>query len=107
MVKIYTGTMRYGGPSRMDITVKGGSVFGPVWNMVMGYKDGSISEEVYTEMYYDLMRTLYIDDKAAFQNVCDMEEVTFCCYCPAGAFCHRYLLADMFTKLGAEYMGER
>lgn len=33
--------------------------------------------------------------------------ITFVCFCASGDFCHRLLLADYFTKIGAVYMGER
>ena len=107
MCIVYTAQMRYGGADKMDITIKGDSPFGPTWTMVRGVKDYSMTEKEYTELYYELMRTLYTEKKHLFEEVCSKETVTFCCYCRPGSFCHRYMLADMFVKLGCTYGGER
>ena len=37
----------------------------------------------------------------------DLPEPYLVCFCKADSTCHRYLLADYLTGLGAEYMGER
>ena len=57
MLKVYTAQYGYRGKDRLDITVKSGDrTFAPTWDMVMDYKSGKITQEEYTEMYYDLMR---------------------------------------------------
>ena len=106
MVKIYTSTIRYSGDDRLDITVKGHSPFGPAWGMVMGIKNGTMTEEEYTEQYYSMIRRLYTSNKGLFRTICGKETITFCCYCKSGTFCHRYLLASIFTTLGCTYEGE-
>lgn len=111
MVKIYTAQYRYSGDDRLDITVKGkdpiGRLFAPSWEMVMGSKEGRISWPEYKEMYKELMRNSYRQHKDVWGEILNREEVTLVCFCQTGADCHRYLLADYFVKLGAEYMGER
>ena len=43
-MQIHTSTIRYAGQDRLDVTVKSGDqTFAPTWEMVMGYKNGTIS----------------------------------------------------------------
>lgn len=111
MVTVYTGHYRYAGPDRLDITVKGqdpiGRVFAPTWSMVTLLKKGVMTQENYTAQYHRRMRESWKENKGIWQKVWDMDVVTFVCFCPSGAFCHRYLLADMFQRMGATYMGGR
>lgn len=107
MVKIYTAQIRYSGPDRVDTTVKSGDkVFAPTWDMVMGHKNGTISDEEYIKKYVSLMRESLKKNKARWLEIMNMERVVLCCYCRKGNFCHRVLLAKMFEKNGAEYVGE-
>lgn len=91
----------------LDITVKSGDkVFAPIedprnpWDLVMGYKQGTISVEEYTERYTALMRKSYKENKARWLELLSYESVVLCCYCPPGDFCHRTLLAEMLVKVG-------
>jgi hypothetical protein len=94
-------------PRYLDTTVKSGDkAFAPTWKMVMGVKEGRISEEEYTREYLDRMRESYRNNRQRWDEVLGMDEVLLACYCPAGSFCHRYLLRDMLVKCGAEYAGE-
>ena len=44
----------------LDITVKSGDkAFAPTWKMVMGSKQGKITDEEYTHQYTELMRKSY------------------------------------------------
>lgn len=107
MVRIFTSRLWTKLPYRLDITVKSGDkVFAPTWKMVSDYKSGRISEKEYVEQYYSLMRESYRTNRARWNEVLNSSIVIFCCYCPSGTFCHRYLLKDMFLKLGASYEGE-
>ncbi len=114
-MKIYTGTLR-GRPwkGKLDITVKSGDkVFAPTWEMVLMYKAGRLSEAEYREHYFRLMRTSYREHKARWLEVLAMPEVTLCCYCRPGAFCHRTILAELLAIVGkannipVELCGER
>ena len=109
MLKVWTAQMRYPGKDRLDITVKSGTqAFAPSWPMVIGFKDGSIDEEGYTWRYKNLMEKSKQVFFAQWEDLLKREEVTLVCYCPAGAFCHRILLAKMLEEqFGVQYMGER
>jgi len=94
-------------PRYLDITVKSGDkAFAPTWKMVMGTREGRISQEEYTRQYYDLMRQSYRQNKGRWDEILAADEVILACYCRADSFCHRYLLKDMLVKLGAVYVRE-
>lgn len=83
-----------------DITVKSGEkCFAPSWNLLMSYKDGVIDEVEYTRQYLDLMRKSYIHNRAVWDALISKSEVTLCCYCAAGSFCHRLILKDILHKI--------
>ena len=75
--------------------------------MVMKSKEGKISWDEYKEMYRQLMRSSYQQHRKIWDEILSRDEVTLVCFCESGANCHRYLLADYFSKLGSEYIGER
>ena len=94
-------------PRCLDITVKSGDkAFAPTWKMVMGSKEGRITQEEYTRQYYDLMRKSYRQNRERWDEILAADEVILACYCRADSFCHRYLLKDMLMKSGAVYVRE-
>lgn len=94
-------------PDKLDITVKTGSlIFQPTWEMVLGFKNGSWTEDQYTRQYLALMRKKWRTYREVWNLLLRQERIVLCCYCKPGAFCHRLLLADMLVKCGAEYKGE-
>jgi len=106
-MKVYTSQYNYNGNNRLDITVKTGSdLLAPTWNMVMGYKSGKITQDEYIDLYYSKMRLSYINNQNFWIRLLKRDEVILVCFCKAGDFCHRILLADILVKLGAEYLGE-
>jgi uncharacterized protein YeaO (DUF488 family) len=112
MLKIYSAQYNYKGKDRLDITAKGqdpiGKIFAPPWNLVMGYKDGSISQEEYNKRYNHLLAESYLENTSILAELFSREEVTLVCFCKAHDFCHRYILAGFLCKVGnAVYMGER
>lgn len=110
-VKLYTAQYRYQGPDRLDVTVKGkdplGKWFAPTWKLVMASRQGTLAWEEYRRNYRDLMRESFRLHTDVWNQVLSMEEVTLVCFCRAGGQCHRYLLADYFSSLGADVRGER
>jgi len=118
---LYTAQYRYPGKDRLDITVKGncpaGKLYAPTWAMVKGVKDGTLPEDWYTETYYNLLIDRWkthghemIKLVEMVQGTANMpaRDVTLVCFCPAGSFCHRYLLVNFLQhNYGVEYGGER
>ena len=106
-MRVYTAQYRYSDENRVDITVKSGmKIFAPDWKMVIDVKSGAITEEEYTKKYYGKMRLSYKNNRTEWDNFMKRDSVVLVCFCKAGTFCHRYLLANIFVKLGAEYLGE-
>lgn len=116
MLTVFTSQLSYRGPDRLDITAKTGvrsrlgsvtgSTFAPPWDLVMGYKQGRVTQEEYIARYTELMRESYRRYRSQWDELLSMERVVLVCYCPAGSFCHRLLLAELLAKCGAAYEGE-
>lgn len=88
------------GVTFLDSTVKTGvPIFAPTWAIVLGVKNGTITEDEYTLEYTRLMRQSYLDHTHAWLTMCRNPHVIVACYCPAGKFCHRHLLAKMFQSV--------
>lgn len=96
----------------IDITVKGGSPFGPEWAWVFGTKDGTMTEEEYTNLYLAKMRKLWKEEPEVFLELLSRDRIVLGCYCKPGVFCHRHILVDILLKIAtaldiqATYMGE-
>jgi uncharacterized protein YeaO (DUF488 family) len=106
-MRVYTAQYRYSGENRVDITVKSGmKIFAPDWEMVIDVKSGAITKEEYTKKYYKKMRLSYKNNRAEWDDFMKRDSVVLVCFCKTGTFCHRYLLANIFVKLGAEYLGD-
>jgi len=108
---LYTVQMSKGrnDPDLLDITVKGwsplGRVFAPTWDMVMAHKRDK-NDAVYTEQYHDMMVKSYYANQDKWLWVLAQPRIVLACFCRAGDFCHRKLLAQYLTHLGANYKGE-
>lgn len=111
-LKVYTGTIYnyINMPDGLDISVKSapedGQAFIPTWEMVMGYKKRTMSQEEYVKRYREKMRKSLVNSREKWDKLLSRPRVTLLCYCHTGEFCHRYLLAAMLVCMGAEYMGE-
>lgn len=111
---IYTSQSKYTGPDRLDITVKSqdpiGKYFAPTWEMVKKFQDNSISQELYTNAYIGILSNSLATNPQIWQQIQNtyyQKRITLVCFCPAGAFCHRVLLAKVLQGLGwGEYKGE-
>lgn len=104
-IVVYTSRINYAGNHRLDITVKSGtspgSVLAPSWTMVMDYKRGAITEAQYTDAYMRLIRAKYRANQAQFDALLELPEIVLCCFCNAGAFCHRHLAVDILEKIAS------
>ncbi len=109
---VYTGRLgTYRGADGLDITLKSscglGRAFAPTqWDMVLGVKRGKVSEAQYREWYLDVLRASYRTRQTAWRQLLHQQRVVLLCYCRPGEFCHRQILAEVLTKLGAEVKGE-
>lgn len=109
-MKLYTSQYRYRGIDRLDITVAGndpvGSYFAPTMSLVLGIKDGSCSQETYITQYDYILRSSLTLNPGIWTALLALDSIVLVCFCKAGSFCHRYLLADFLVQLGATYCGE-
>ena len=107
-LKVYTSTVYgYSGADKLDISVKSGTeLFAPTWDMVIGLKEGRITEKEYIHKYVELMRQSYINNKSKWDSHLSKQRIVLCCYCKPGEYCHRITLAKILANLGAEYLGE-
>lgn len=98
----------------LDITARGksdntsgiGSIFAPAWSYVRDHQTGKITDAQYTNLYHKDMLASYHANKQAWLEVLNRSEVVLVCFCKSGKFCHRHLLVQYLTKLGADYQGE-
>jgi hypothetical protein len=68
---------------------------------------GTISVADFRTWYLQAMRQSYRRQRARWLLVLRRPRVVMLCTCPPGtAYCHRYLLADILGKLGAQLGGE-
>ena len=115
MTMIWTAQYAYRGPDRVDITMKCpktsiGTAFQPGWDIVMSFKNGTITEAQYRALYLERMRVSYNTNKPYWDVLLNMLEVTLVCFCPADTFCHRLILGEyVLPKCSniATYKGER
>jgi len=88
----------------LDITVKSaegiGKYLAPTWPMVLGHKDGTLSDEDYEWMYRRILdRNPIKVYRALWKYGKDCGgQITFLCYCPDGVFCHTHLLIDYLLE---------
>lgn len=131
-VNVYTATIAYRGEDALNITKKGnhklGVLFAPssaILSPMLALRGlyGELAAAgldrdyldalqrnawvIYTQAYLGEMRESYRKHKAAWQRVLGLDEVTFCCFCPDPAFCHRAVLAKIFGTMRARVCGER
>ena len=111
-LQIYTARISYGGPDRLDVTRKGGSIFGPSWDLLNAAKSGAISWERYVPLYHVEMRASWRQHEDDWLELLRRDRVVLCCYCTDPERCHRTILAGLLVKAGehvglpAEYLGE-
>lgn len=127
MLEIYTSRITYAGPGRLDITAKSadepyGSLLKPNWNLVNNLKGGILTWEEYREKYMEYIRGNYAKEPGMFHKMVVEAAVAagrmvLCCYCNHRECyelhqCHRFLAADIVTKVAskvgyeAKYKGE-
>lgn len=110
---LFTSTVGYDGPYRLDITQKSattkeGRVVAPPWPLVQAHRDATRPSEnwfqivnwpadtTYAEKYHEILQKRYRTDPAPFLSLIQKDVVVAVCYCRTGHFCHRRLLAIGF-----------
>lgn len=89
----------------MDTTVKSGfSILKPSWDIVMGHKRGSVSDEEYKAEYRRILSRSWKENRQKWEDLLRSEEpLALGCYCKSdrywGCFCHRYILVDLLKTL--------
>jgi len=110
LAKIYTISLSLsrGVQGVIDTTVKSGDPrLAPNWRIVMGHKRGTVSDEEYIREYLMMMRMSYLENRDFWDGLLKRDRLIFACYCKKQArFCHRYILAEIFERLGGEIVGE-
>lgn len=94
----------------LDTTVKSGDLcFAPTWEMVLGHKAKTLSDQEYTSLYIRKMQQSIRENKERWREVLMQEApMALLCYCPymrdgERVFCHRHLLKDIFAQLCQKY----
>lgn len=92
----------------LNTTVKSGIKYlAPDWDFLVDYQKSDKSSEaeaVYTRKYLKKLDRLLDEDAERLVEILRMGEVVLMCYCPAGKFCHRYLLVEKLREV-AEWFG--
>jgi uncharacterized protein DUF488 len=115
---VYTARISYSGPDRLDITRKSagpdGLPFAPSWRILgtvlrLRRREQPVASywPKYVADYTAEMRASYRDQRPAWDRLLARDEVTLCCYCTDAVHCHRTVLAEILSKLGAAVCGER
>lgn len=96
----------------VDSTVKtGGNGIGacliPSWEIVLGHKHWKgykpITDEEYISRYNEMLYERYNADPTPFGKLLRLPQIVIVCYCPAGAFCHRHLAAEMLRIISPAF----
>lgn len=118
MVSVYTARISYAGPDRLNITRKAndpvGMAFAPSWDLLRPFlrlrREGKLTSGAwfqYRARYTNEMRSSYVNNRAVWCRVLNQSSVTFVCFCTNAERCHRTVLSDLFSTLGAYVIGER
>jgi uncharacterized protein YeaO (DUF488 family) len=87
-----------------DTTVKSGLKFlAPSWEMVLAHKNGDVSCEEYTKLYDECIARSQIKYPELWEDLLKQETLCLACYCRAGFFCHRLLLAKHLQAYAAKH----
>lgn len=81
-----------------DITVKSGiKEFAPEWDALMAYKHKEIDFNEYTKLYHEKLIGNLSFSLPEWEKFLNQPNIALACYCNAGAFCHRYLFANLLS----------
>lgn len=84
----------------LDTTVKTGYVqVAPRWDMVMGVKHRTMTQEEYTRQYNEIVDYWYFQDPLFWDVLLSHPVLALGCYCKPGEFCHRHLLVQFLKQV--------
>ncbi len=93
-----------GSVNEIDITIKSGAkLVAPTWGMVMGWKDGTITDQEYTRMYLNILEKNK-EKIIEWLKSLKLDRIVFMCYCRDNTFCHTYLLIDWLVEQDKEFI---
>ena len=108
----------------VDTTVKSGfSIFAPSWDIVLGHKNGTVSDEEYTKQYLAMLNDSWkVNRDKWLAFIAQDGRYGLACYCTKksaprpdlehGVFCHRFMLVKTLVtlcehrKVPVQYFGE-
>lgn len=101
-------SLKDSGIELIDTTVKSGFLqLAPRWDMVLGHKQGTVSDQAYTQMYLEILNFWWDEDPMFFEQLQTKPRIALGCYCRSGVFCHRHLLKTFLCNaFGATDKGE-
>jgi hypothetical protein len=102
MVKLTRAQIRPG-VRGVDVSVKSAKgfarSFASTWKMVMGYKNGTLTEAQYTEQYKTILGAVSVEARRWLYAQAMNYEVILLCYCRDKWFCRtRLIMQDAVEK---------
>ena len=83
----------------IDITAKTGlQAFAPDMRAVMAFKRNEMNKNTYNDLYLQKMAESQIKSARYWESLIKRHEFAVACYCPAFAFCHRYIFLTLIEK---------
>lgn len=84
----------------IDTTTKSGNqLFSPGWDLVRAIKNNEIDRRTYTREYVEKLKYSLIDNEQEWYSILNRPKIALACYCRAGTFCHRHILAKFITRV--------
>lgn len=90
----------------LDITVKNnpGHVLAPTWDLVMDFKKGKISWDMYKNRYLQLLRERWKTRKNEFIRIFKESQgktIVLLCFCSDETKCHRSIAKEVLEKINS------
>ena len=107
-MEIWTAKIGCYDTDELNISRKSGNLaFAPTTDLMVWYQQGDISQALYTDVYLKCMAQSRVANREEWDKLTKRKRVVLTCYCRAGVFCHRVLLAEYLERLGlGVYKGE-
>lgn len=83
----------------LDITAMSGNPhFAPDWRVLRAYKDGKVSNGLYTDLYEVKMYESIESHPESWKALREHPTLIAACYCAAGKYCHRHPFVDVYQR---------